>query len=42
MELWHTADKKRLLLVTLFLFILATMAIICIESQTPYYFTMEN
>jgi Na+-translocating ferredoxin:NAD+ oxidoreductase RnfD subunit len=42
LELWHTAEKKSLVSMTFSLFILATVAIIFIENQTPYYFTMEN
>jgi Na+-translocating ferredoxin:NAD+ oxidoreductase RnfD subunit len=42
LELWHTAEKKSLVVMTFSLFLLATVAIIFIENQTPYYFTMEN
>ena len=42
LEQWNSVDKKNLVFITFSLFILATMAIIFIENQTPYYFTMEN
>jgi len=42
LEQWHTAEKKSLVVMTFALFILAIVAIIFIENQTPYYFTMEN
>ena len=42
LEQWNIVEKKRLVIMTFSLFILTTMAIIFIESQIPYYFTMEN
>jgi hypothetical protein len=41
-EHWQTKDRKLLFKVTFFLFILATVVIMFIENQTPYYFTMES
>ena len=41
-EQWKYKEKKDLMNVTFFLFVLATVAIIFIENQTPYYFTMES
>ena len=40
-EQWHNRSNT-LLMLTLLLFVLAIMVIINIESQTPYYFTMDN
>jgi Na+-translocating ferredoxin:NAD+ oxidoreductase RnfD subunit len=40
-EQWHKKSKS-LFIVTFSLFVLATMVIINIESQTPYYFTMDG
>ena len=40
-EQWYSRSKL-LMVVTFLLFVLASVAIISIENQTPYYFTMEN